>query len=273
MLCRAPCWQISDPSIVPMDELARLPETGLAVVLLVAISTTVLLVYRVPRAWEVGSAVVRAIAQLAVLSVILVGIISDPLFIGIALLVMFTMAVFVATRRNGFSPVNLGVTGLSMFIGAATALIVVFSTGALELSPRYALSIGAMVIGNSMSIATLSGRNFNRLLVDRWGEVEAWLALGASPWLSTADLAREAVRDSLIPSIDQTKTTGLVVLPGAFVGAIFGGLSPVEAGRFQLVVLASILAAGSVTAVLVTFLKGRSASPLPSSARLKGLAN
>jgi len=33
------------------------------------------------------------------------------------------------------------------------------------------------------------------------------------------------------------------------VGAIFGGLSPLEAGRFQIVVLASIMAAGSVTAV------------------------
>ena len=55
----------------------------------------------------------------------------------------------------------------------------------------------------------------------------------------------------MIPSIDQTKTTGLVVLPGAFVGAIFGGISPLEAGRFQIVVLATIMAAGSLTSVLV----------------------
>ena len=52
-------------------------------------------------------------------------------------------------------------------------------------------------------------------------------------------------------STDQTKTTGLVTLPGAFVGAIFGGVSPLEAGRFQIVVLASIMAAGSITAVLI----------------------
>ena len=252
-----------------MDEITRLPETGVAVVLLVAIATTILLVYRVSKAWEIAVAVLRAVVQLAVLSIILVGIISDPLLIGVALLVMFTMAAVVATRRSGFSTRNLALTGISMFTGASLALLIVFSTGALELSPRYALSIGAMVIGNSMSIATLSSRNLNRLLIDRWGEVEAWLALGASPWLSTSDLAREAVRDSLIPSIDQTKTTGLVVLPGAFVGAIFGGLSPMEAGRFQLVVLAAILAAGSVTATLATYLKGRDPSPLPPGAQIK----
>ena len=56
---------------------------------------------------------------------------------------------------------------------------------------------------------------------------------------------------TLIPATDQTKTTGLVTLPGAFVGAIFGGLSPLEAGRFQIVVLASIMAAAAITAVVV----------------------
>ncbi|MCU1533934.1 MAG: hypothetical protein JWR53_415, partial [Glaciihabitans sp.] len=45
------------------------------------------------------------------------------------------------------------------------------------------------------------------------------------------------------------KTSGLVTLPGAFVGAVFAGASPLEAGRFQLVVLAAILAAGAPSAV------------------------
>ncbi|MBC7550946.1 MAG: ABC transporter permease, partial [Cellulomonas sp.] len=54
-----------------------------------------------------------------------------------------------------------------------------------------------------------------------------------------------------IPSTDQTKTTGLVTLPGAFVGAIFGGVSPLAAGAFQITVLASVMAAGSITAVVV----------------------
>ena len=92
---------------------------------------------------------------------------------------------------------------------------------------------------------------FTQSVRDHWDEVEGWLALGARPRRSTIDLARRAVRDAMIPSIDQTKTTGLVVLPGAFVGAIFGGIALLEAGRFQIVVLAAILAAGSVTAVLV----------------------
>jgi putative ABC transport system permease protein len=87
------------------------------------------------------------------------------------------------------------------------------------------------------------------MVADKWDEVEGWLALGATPRQSTLELARQSVYSALIPSVDQTKTTGLVTLPGAFVGAIFGGVSPLAAGRFQIVVLAAIMAAGTITAV------------------------
>jgi putative ABC transport system permease protein len=138
-----------------------------------------------------------------------------------------------------------------MAAGILAALVIVFGTGAIELTSRYALAIGGIVVGNSMAIAGLAGRRFHEAVIDRWDQVEGWLALGATPRQATLLQARQAVHSALIPSTDQTKTTGLVTLPGAFVGAIFGGLSPLEAGRFQIVVLASIMAAGSVTAILL----------------------
>ena len=48
-----------------------------------------------------------------------------------------------------------------------------------------------------------------------------------------------------------------MTLPGAFVGALFGGASPAEAAQFQLVVLAGIALAMTVTGVVVTRLVGR----------------
>ncbi|KJL18351.1 hypothetical protein RN51_03183 [Microbacterium oxydans] len=101
-----------------------------------------------------------------------------------------------------------------------------------------------------MGTATLTGRYLYASTISRWDEVDGWLALGARPRQATHALARGAVQSALIPAVDQTKTTGLVTLPGAFVGAIFGGISPLEAGRFQIVVLASVLAAGTITAVV-----------------------
>ena len=66
------------------------------------------------------------------------------------------------------------------------------------------------------------------------------------------------MRESLIPTLDQSKSTGLVTLPGAFVGALFGGASPADAAKFQLVVLAGIALAMTVTAIVVTTIAGHS---------------
>ncbi|MEY9952209.1 ABC transporter permease [Leifsonia sp. EB34] len=234
-----------------MPIFAELAPTLLGVSVLALLATAVLGAYRVPHRWAPALAILRGAAQLAIISVVLAGVITDPVWVALALLVMFGVAAATATRRIGWSAEHALMMGASMFTGVVVAFSVVFLTGAIEFSSRYALAIGGIVIGNSMSIATLAGRRFTEGVDDHWDEVEGWLALGATPRQSTLELARGAVYSALIPSVDQTKTTGLVTLPGAFVGAIFGGVSPLEAGRFQVVVLAAIMAAGSITAVMV----------------------
>lgn len=229
-------------------------RTLLDVAVLVALVTAVLLLARVPSPWAPALAVLRGTLQLAALSVVLTGVIRDPVWIAVALVVMFGVATTTAARRLGTLRDRLLPVALSMAIGIGAALTVVFVTGAIEFTPRYVLAIGGIVVGNAMTSATLSGRRFVELVDDRWDDVEGWLALGATPRRSTAALVRRAVHAAMVPSTDQTRTTGLVTLPGAFVGAVFGGVSPIEAGRFQVVVLAAIIAAGALVAVTLTHL-------------------
>jgi putative ABC transport system permease protein len=234
-----------------MPELAEFLPTLAGVGLLMALATAVLLAFRVPSAFSPALAILRGAVQLAAVSFVLSGVITSPLWVAVGLLVMFTVATVSATRRVGWSWPRLGLVGGSMAAGITATLLIIFGTGAIDFSPRYALAIGGIVIGNAMTVAVLTGRRFAEMVHERWDEVEGWLALGATPRRSTLDLARRSVHAALIPATDQTRTTGLVTLPGAFVGAIFGGISPLEAGRFQIVVLAAIMAAGAVTAVLV----------------------
>lgn len=236
----------------------------LGVAVLVVLTVAVLAAYRVPARYAPAWAILRGAVQLAAISLVLSGIITNGYLVGLALLVMFTVAAATATRRLGRDWKMFGYVSSAMGAGVIATLAVVFATGAIEFTPRYALAIGGIVIGNAMSITTLAGRHFNQTAVARWEEVEGWMALGARPRQSTAELARDAVHSALIPSTDQSKTTGLVTLPGAFVGAIFGGISPLSAGLFQIVVLASIMAAGAITAVvIVLFLAPLRARPLP----------
>ncbi|MDR6972257.1 ABC transporter permease [Leifsonia shinshuensis] len=235
-----------------MPIVAELAPTLLGVAVLALVAVGVLAAYRVPHRWAPALAILRGAAQLAIISVILAGVITNPLWVALALLVMFSVAAGTATHRVGWSRGHAAMMATAMASGVIVSFSVVFLTGAIAFTARYALAIGGIVIGNSMSIATLAGRRFTEGVRDHWDEVEGWLALGATPRQSTLDQARTAVYSALTPSVDQTKTTGLVTLPGAFVGAIFGGVSPLEAGRFQVVVLAAIMAAGAITAVIVS---------------------
>ncbi|WP_241986577.1 ABC transporter permease [Cryobacterium fucosi] len=251
------------PSDLPA-QLAGLLPSLVGILLLIAVVSLVLKAYRVPHPFAPALAVLRGALQLAAISLILSGIISDPFWVGVGLTVMFVAAVSTVNRRIGATRRHFGWVAVSMGLGILVTLGVVFFVGAIEFSPRYVLSFGGIVIGNAMSIATLSGRRFGEAVTEHWDEVEGWLALGATPRQSTRELARRAVYFAMIPSTDQTKTTGLVTLPGAFVGAIFGGASPLEAGRFQIVVLAGILCAGSIAAVsLIRFLAPATRRPVP----------
>jgi putative ABC transport system permease protein len=225
--------------------------TAIAVVALAGVATLVLVVARIPQPWAVPLAILRAGVQLAALSLILAGVIRDPVWVGVGLAVMFIAAVGTTAFRERTTVGHLVPLAGAMLSGPLLAGLVVFGSGALAFEPRYVLAVGGIVIGNTMTIAILTRRILTETVRDGWHEVEGWLALGATPRQSTAALARAAIRTALLPSIDQTRTTGIVVLPGAFVGAVFAGASPLEAGRFQLIVLACILAAGVITAAQV----------------------
>lgn len=232
-----------------MPVIPALAPTLLALAILMVLTLVVLWAYRTPSYLAPGVAVLRAAVQLALLSLVLAGVISEPLWVAAALMVMFAVAAVTATRRLTWSWQRFATVAGTMAVGITATLAVVFGTGAVAFEPRYVLAVGGIVIGNCMSIAALAGQRFYQAVHEQWDQVEGWLALGASGWQATLAQARHSVHAALIPSTDQTKTSGLVALPGAFVGSIFGGASPLEAGRFQVVVLASIMAAGALTAV------------------------
>ena len=203
-------------------------------------------------------ALARAAVQLSVVALVLRGVLAAPWTVVAFVVLMLSTASWTSMERlrglwHGRAAALAGVLA-----GALLSLAAIFSLGLVALEARYVVAIGGIVIGNAMSAATLSGRNFLRAAQSGIAEIEAWFALGAIPAVAHRSIGREATRESLIPTLDQSKSTGLVTLPGAFVGALFGGASPADAARFQLVVLAGIALAMTITSMVVTTLVGRS---------------
>ena len=70
-------------------------------------------------------------------------------------------------------------------------------------------------------------------------------------------MARPSAPQALTPALDQTRTFGLVTLPGAFVGVLLGSGDPVQAAAAQVLVLVGLLAAEGVAVVVVQGLIAR----------------
>ena len=87
--------------------------------------------------------------------------------------------------------------------------------------------------------------------------IEARLALGVPAAVALAPTVRAAVATGMIPVVDQTRSVGLVALPGTFVGLILGGASPGEAARVQLVVLLALLGVELIAALVAATLLAR----------------
>jgi len=199
-----------------------------------------------------GWAVLRAVVQLAGVGLVIATVLRTPGLAPLYLALMIAVAAWTSSRRVGGGRAVLAVCAAAIVAGAGTAVGAVLAGGALPLQARTAVPFAAQLIGGSMTATTLAGQRLVDDVVAGWDLVEGRLALGATPYRAVRPMARTAAARALTPALDQTRNVGLVVLPGAYVGLLLAGASPVQAGQVQLLVLAGLLAAETVSAAVVT---------------------
>jgi putative ABC transport system permease protein len=237
-----------------------LTRLSLGLAALVAIAVLTLTFAGVRLRTGVVTASLRAAAQLTVVGLVIRGVFAAPAASVAVLAVMYAVSVGTAARRVRDLPGVVRAVALASLAGLLPVLAVSFAVPIVPRSTRYLVALGGIVLGNTMTACTLSGRGLAAGMRTRRDEIEGWLALGATPRQACVDVVRHAVREALLPGLDQTRTVGLVTLPGAFVGALAGGASAGSAARFQLVVLIAIVAAQALSATVLTALLGAPAT-------------
>lgn len=198
---------------------------------------------------QIAVAVVRAVVQLAIVAAVIAYVLYS---VGSALLftaVMFSIAVATTSRRIG-APRAWPWTAVAMACGIVPVLVVVFASGAVPFNGPSLVPFAGIVIGGTMNAHSLAGRRVFGALRDQHEIYEAALALGMYPRDAIDVVALRLLPEALVPGMDQTRTVGLVTLPGAFVGVLLGGGSPWQAGAAQVLVLVGLLAAQTVTVVV-----------------------
>lgn len=225
------------------------PALGVAMAVAVLLGAAVAWAARLGTSRATVTAALRAVLQLGLVS-LLIGAIVGSFALSAAFVVVM---VVVATRTAGRRMTD-GRSGWWAALPVAVAPLPV--VGALVLAgvvPANGISViptAGILIGGTMTATALAGRRALDELDARRGEVEAALSLGLLPRDAAIEIARPSASSALVPAIDQTRTVGLVTLPGAFVGMLLGGATPLQAGAVQLLVLVLLLAVETVAVAL-----------------------
>ncbi len=202
-----------------------------------------------------------------VLQLLLIGLVLRAVFAlaspPVTLLVVLVM-VAVAAREVAARPEQRLTNYGNYTIGASAVAAATLLTSILALTtalrpspwydPRYAIPLAGIVLGNVLNAASLALDALLGAVVRERAAIEAQLALGAAIGTSMRGLVRSAVRRGLLPIINQMSAAGVVTLPGIMTGQILAGLDPMEAVKYQ-ILLMFLLAGGSglgaVAAVLL----------------------
>lgn len=227
---------------------------ALAVLLLLALTAHRIAGYGLTTTALVAG--LRALAQLSVVALLIKAVIDDLLLSAGLVLVMFAMAVLTTSRRTTATPAWPW-SAVAMACGVIPVLAVVLLSGAVPLEGVAVIPIAGIVIGNAMTATTLIGRRAFAALREEHEQYEAAISLGMTPAQAVSLIIHRRSPEALVPGLDQVSTTGVVTLPGAFIGVMLGGGSPVQAATAQVLVLFGIMAAQTITVVVAERLIGQ----------------
>jgi putative ABC transport system permease protein len=214
----------------------------------------------------------RTILQLLVLGYVLdlIFALNNPGAILAILLVMLTIAAIVA--RNRISQKIPRVLPLVWGAILLSTVVTLLYTNFLILQPdrwyepRYVIPLAGIVLGNAMNAAAIAGERLVSTVNNSSGEIETHLSLGATPQQAISQYRQEAIRSALLPTLNQMMLIGMVALPGITSGQLLGGIKPLDAVSYEIVIVFMVAIANLLTTILVT--RGLSRQFFNSAAQL-----
>ena len=236
-------------------------DLGLAALLLVGVAgLSLLLQLKIERRLLIAG--VRCALQLALVGLVLTKLFElvSPWWTSLAALamVLFAGREIMARQERGFEPLWAYGIGTSAMLMAASLVTVFALTSAVKpepwYDPRYALPLLGMIMGNTMTGIALGLQRLTEGARQQRPGIEALLCLGATRRKAMLPVTRQALTTALMPIINSLAATGLVALPGMMTGQILAGVEPLEAVKYQLMIMFMIAGGttlGAVTAVFV----------------------
>ena len=210
--------------------------------------------------WQLAIAATRTAIQLILVGYVLAVVFDpnnkNPWLVLAVLAVMLTIASIVASNRISKKiPRLLPLVWGSIFLSAALTLsytnfIVIQPQTWYE--PQYLIPLAGIVLGNAMNGAAIAGERLVSTVNASQLEIETHLSLGATPQQAVAQYRKDAVKTGLMPTLNTMMVIGVVTLPGTITGQLLGGIQPLDAAAYQILIMFMVALANIATALLVT---------------------
>ncbi|MFV5936973.1 ABC transporter permease [Mammaliicoccus sciuri] len=201
-------------------------------------------------------AAIRSFVQLLIVGYILQFIFDQESHIFIILMVMLIIGAATQNARKK----GLEIPGITWKLLLAFVAIELITQGILlgfKITPptaQYIIPISGMIVGNAMVLSILFLNRFMSEVKQNENVIELVLCLGGTPKQAIHKQLITSIQSSVIPTIEQQKTIGLVQLPGMMSGQIIGGADPIEAVLFQILIVFMLLTSATMTSVILGFL-------------------
>lgn len=242
-------------------ELSTLQVTAAA--LLILINAAISLALRLGLGRSLLIASVRTVLQLLLIGMVLQWVFKiDQVLVVIAILTIMTgIAGYTAFSRSSHAYAGMmldtmvAVWASSWFV-LAFAMFAVLQGSRSWHDPQYAIPLLGMILGNTLNGITLGLASVLDGLRTSRGEVEMLLTLGATRWEAAREPIKRALTTATTPIINSMMVVGLVSLPGMMTGQLLSGVEPMQAVKYQIVIMfliASATALGSVAVVLLAY--------------------
>jgi putative ABC transport system permease protein len=115
--------------------------------------------------------------------------------------------------------------------------------------PRYAIPLVGILLGSILNAASIALAGVLDNVRQQRDAIEAQLMLGATFRTATAPLLRRSIRAAMVPVINQMAAAGVITLPGTMTGQLLAGADPVDAVKYQILLLILLTGASCLAAV------------------------
>lgn len=205
--------------------------------------------------WDIILSIVRTVVQLVIVGYVLKYLFKlDNFFLTLLMcLFVITTASLQANKRNPSRNKKLWQSFLAILISTVVTGGLLIASGAIKFIPSQMIPIAGMIASNTMVAVGLSYKQLATQFEDQRQQVLEKLALGASAKQAAASILRTSIKMGIQPTIDLTKTVGLVSLPGVMSGLIFAGVDPVLAIKYQIMIMFMLLSATALGSVIASY--------------------